>query len=692
MPADVIAMPTPLPAYGDPAALIGETADLLAPSHRLTVADAAHKFRMLRNPGGGYSGPWRNDLVPYMVEPMEMFTARRVRALIFVGPAQSAKTAALIENPLVHAVCVDPADMMIVQMNQDMARDFSKRRLSRLNHDCPEVQRRLSPSKSADNVFDKMYAGMLLSIGFPAISQLSSRPIPRMLFTDYDRMPEDVGGEGEPFDLGVVRTRTFGSRGITVAESSPGRPVTNAKWRRQSPHEAPPSTGILALYNRGDRRRFYWQCPHCGEWFEGNFSLLKWPEKEPDPKAAGAAAVMVCPHNGCVIEPKQKRQMNTDGVWCPDGCEVTGDGDVTGTPPDTSTVSYWLKGVAAAFISWPELVEKYLIALREFDRTGSEEALKTTVNTDQGEPYIPRAAAEESSLEAEELVARVEPYKLCTVPADVRFMTMAVDVQANRFDVLVRGWGKDLESWVIDRFQIWRPIDEDRPLDPARYVEDWAVLFELLDRRYPLQADKDRSMRVAAVAVDSAGAPGVTANAYDFFRQCEGKGLSRRLMLTKGASTRNAPRLRQTFPDAERKDRKAAARGEIPVWMFNPNGLKDELDQQLRRTETGPRFVHFSRELLADNSPHPFFEEITAEVRQPNGDWKKEKARNETLDLMVMTHAAGLALEIERIDWNSPPGWAADHGNNVLITDASGVSAAPAKATSRRRRVRSKGI
>ena len=42
--------------------------------------------------------------------------------------------------------------------------------------------------------------------------------------------------------------------GMTAAESSPGRVITDAKWIRKTPHEAPPTTGILSLYNRGDRR------------------------------------------------------------------------------------------------------------------------------------------------------------------------------------------------------------------------------------------------------------------------------------------------------------------------------------------------------------------------------------------------------------------------------------------------------
>lgn len=66
-----------------------------------------------------------------------------------------------------------------------------------------------------------------------------------MALTDYDRFPEDIDGEGDGFSLASKRTTTFMSAGMTLAESSPGREITDVKWRRSSPHEAPPTTGIL---------------------------------------------------------------------------------------------------------------------------------------------------------------------------------------------------------------------------------------------------------------------------------------------------------------------------------------------------------------------------------------------------------------------------------------------------------------
>ena len=87
-------------------------------------------------------------------------------------------------------------------------------------------------------------------------------------------MPMNVDGEGSPFDLAQTHHDLW-------QRHSDGRrvfawlPIEDPRWIRRSPHEAPPTQGILALYNRGDRRRWYWKCEHCGEWFEPSFDLLR---------------------------------------------------------------------------------------------------------------------------------------------------------------------------------------------------------------------------------------------------------------------------------------------------------------------------------------------------------------------------------------------------------------------------------
>ncbi|MEM8348802.1 phage terminase large subunit family protein, partial [Morganella morganii] len=119
------------------------------------------------------------------------------------------------------------------------------------------------------NVHDKTFrAGNYLKIGWPSVNIMSSSDYRFVALTDYDRFPEDIDGEGDAFSLASKRTTTFMSAGMTLVESSPGREITDQKWTPSSPHEAPPTTGILSLYNRGDRQRWYWPCPHCGEYFQ----------------------------------------------------------------------------------------------------------------------------------------------------------------------------------------------------------------------------------------------------------------------------------------------------------------------------------------------------------------------------------------------------------------------------------------
>ena len=61
----------------------------------------------------------------------------------------------------------------------------------------------------------------------------------------------------------------------------------------------------------------------------------------------------------------------------------------------------------------------------------------------------------------------------------------------------------------------------------------------------------------------------------------------------------------------------------------------------------------------AAEAPHPFFEQLVAETRKPNGVWEKTRARNEALDLMVGAHVLAHLNGLARINWDRPPSWAA---------------------------------
>lgn len=650
---------------------------ILQPSEDLTVAEAAERHRYLNTPGA-YVGPYLNSTAPYMVEPMNEFTSRVFTGLCFVGPAQSSKTEAMVLNTLAYTIRCDPMDMMIVCPTQTAARDFSIRRIDRMHRHSPDIGEMQLPGADADNKFDKQYkTGMLLSLSWPTPTELAGKPIGRIVLTDRDRMPDDVDGDGDPFDLSSKRTTTFGSHAMTVAESSPSRPVKNPKWLPSSPHEAPPCDGILALYNRGDRRRWYWPCPHCGNYFEGTFQDLTYERRQGMSNLEVAeTAQMRCPLAGCgrLIHPDARHAMQQRGCWVRDHQAVDKDGVVFGPSPRTLIASFWLRGVAAAFTTWKKLVAQYLDALDDFERTGSEEALKKFYNNDLGEPYTPKAMTTGRLPETlKSRAVRLDEKSIRRVPENVRFLIATVDVQKNMWVVQVFGImpGTPFDMVLIDRFDVRKSKRQDADGDtewvkPATYLEDWDELVEhVIDKEYPLDDDSGRHMSIKMTGCDSGGKEGVTGMAYSFYRKLRDEGKSGRFILMKGEGKPGQPRARLNYPDSSRKDQLSAARGDIPVLFLNSNLIKDMLDARLDCVMPGKGMF-----LIPDWLPDRFFAELCAEVRTAKG-WEHpaSRGRNEATDLSYM--AIGLCISqmllVEKIDWSNPPSWAAEWDKNDLV-------------------------
>lgn len=634
-----------------------------SPPRRMPISEAVKKFMRVPK-GAGNSVPWDPELTPYIIEPMNCLASREYDAVIFVGPARTGKTIGLIDGWIVYTIVCDPSDMLVVQMTEDKAREHSKKRLDRTFRSSAAVKKRMSPRRNDNNVHDKTFKdGSFLKIGWPSVNIMSSSDYRFVALTDYDRFPENIDGEGDGFSLASKRTTTFMSAGMTLVESSPGRDICDSKWRRKSPHEAPPTTGILSLYNRGDRRRWYWPCPHCGEYFQPAMDTMTGYRDEPDPFKASEAAYLLCPHCSGVITADKKRELNSAGVWLREGQDIDCNGNISGEPRRSRIASFWMEGPAAAYQTWAQLVYKLLTAEQEYEATGSEETLKAVINTDWGLPYLPRSAMELRS--ADVLMQRAEDYGKRLVPPKVRFLIAAVDVQGGknrRFVVQIIGYGEDGERWLVDRYNIRQSLRCDEngealPVHPGAYPEDWQLLVtDVLEKTYPLQSDPARRMPVLAMAVDSGGEDGVTDNAYKFWRKCRQDGLGRRVFLVKGDSTKRQKIITITHPDnTGRSDRRADAQGKVPVYLLQTDLLKDQLSNNLQREMPGPGYIHFP-----DWLGEWFYEELTYEERGADGKWRKPgKGNNEAFDLFCYAHAVAILRGYEKIrDWSNPPQWA----------------------------------
>jgi len=449
---------------------------------------------------------------------------------------------------------------------------------------------------------------------------------------------------------------------MTLVESSPGRDIIDTKWRRTSPHEAPPTTGILAIYNRGDRRRWYWPCPHCGEYFQPEMHAMTGYREISDTVKASEAAHICCPSCNGKITADMKRTLNLKGVWLREGQQIDRDGTVTGEARRSRIASFWMEGPAAAYQTWAQLVYKLLTAEQDYEVTGSEETLKTVINTDWGLPYLPRSGLNQRKGEA--LQQRAEPVEKRRVPAGVQFLVATVDVQGGRnrrFVVQVVGYGAQGERWIVDRYNILQSLrtnadGESFHIDPASYPEDWELLrTDVLEKTWAIEGEPGKRMGLMAMAVDSGGEDGVTDNAYEFWRRCRRDGLQRKVWLFKGDSQTRAKLITRTYPDnTGRSSRRAKAAGDVPLYLLQTNALKDRINNALWRDVPGPNYVHFP-----DWLGEWFYDELTYEERSPDGKWTKPgKGANEAFDLMVYAHALVILHGYEKIKWPDAPEWA----------------------------------
>ena len=657
------------------------------PPKRVSVSQGAAASLIVKQTGGT-TAPWSATETPYMCEPIDTLASRRHEAVAFVGPARCGKTEGLITGWMAHAVVNDPGDMAVIHMSQEKAREFSKTTVDRALRHSPDLAALVSRNANADNTFDKSFRhGMWLKIGWPTVSNLSGSTYRYVAFTDYDRMPDDVGGEGAPFPLGLKRTQTFLSRGMCLVESSPGRDIEDPNWKPSTAHEAPPVRGVVGIYNTSDRRRWYWKCHDCREWFEaapgvGLFNLP--PDDELLEVVRGANldhlaehyAKIVCPHCGSLHGADQKKALNANGRWLRDGQALTVDDELVGDGMTSSIAGFWLGGVAAAFQPWRSILVRHLQGLRHFALSGSEEALKNAINVDQGMPYLSRHLQDAQARGTSPQERAETGMQRYVVPPETRCLQASVDVQGgvnSRFVVQIHAVGPYMEQWLVDRFEIKlskRPGmgGDFAPIDPSGYVEDWMLLTEkLLDATWRTP-DASREIKLRMLTCDSGGEDGVTHNAYAWFRRMRKAGQAHRITLYKGASTPNAPIIKETMVGGRK-----GVKGDIPLLICNPNLLSDIVAAGLRRPTPGPGYFHFPAPKHPTLNPdswllQSFYDELDAEVRDKNGTWRKVRKRNEAFDLCRMLTAGMLRMGLDKIkDWNVVPVWLAPLDRNSEI-------------------------
>lgn len=390
--------------------------------------------------------------------------------------------------------------------------------------------------------------------------------------------------------------------------------------------------------------RFHIDCPRCGAehpllW--GGKKLahgFKWDRGRPE------TVRHVCPH---CREPITQADYMPGGVPLPGAwvCERTGkrygpdrvwrdNQGMPCTPPRTLGVHVWT--AYSPQRAWSDIVDEFEKALIALEK-GDVGPMQLFVNETLGETW--ELAGERSDEHA--LQARAEPYKLCTVPKGALILTAGVDVQRDRWEITVYGWGRGLESWVVDVAVIsGNPAVDD----------EWAQVEAYLQRRY-VQEWHGASVGISATSVDSSDQ---TQAVYSWVSKAQHR--LPQLRAIKGDGNDGVPILGpSSLQEINWRGRKVP-RG-IKLWRVGVDNAKDLLLGQLSIEKAGPGFVHFSKEL-----PREFYEQLTAEQRvltkvagRDAYRWIKRRPRNEQLDNRNYALHAAMGLGLHKwtaVQWD----------------------------------------
>jgi len=653
--------------------------DIVRPPKRLTVTECAEEYVYLKDES--YTGYYPSALAPLMGEPADCLTSRYFDSVILAAGVQNGKTQSVILNGAAHKIVADPMDVMIVEKDMASANDFSVRRLDRMLNNSPKLKELLLPGRTSDTVFRKKFkSGQLLNVGWPSRNQLAGKPIGFMLGTDYDRWPDDVGGEGSGFDQMKKRTTTYMSKAMCAVESTPSKEVEDPKWqaKEEFPHEAPPTRGILGLYNTGDRRMVYAKCPHCEEYFcpsPNPDETLFLPEADSVEERADQIA-LICSNCEGHITLHHEREFRSTAVWLKEGQTIDSDGTIRGEGRKSRRASFWCAGWFASFNSWYEIALTYARAEDQYIRSGDEEALKNCYNQEFVYPYIPKSRRSRAA-NYDILKDRSLDNDRFTVPEGVRTILTSVDVQGgknSRFEVGVFGLGAENRLWPMDRYAI-RETDRSGTTDrvqPSVYEEDWDLLNAKITATFKI-SDGSELMNHYLV-VDCGGEPGVYDNALNWYRSLKPE-LQNKCYLVRGQGgeavkkkiKENNDKVILSWPDSrEQSNRKVSSKGDVPVLMINTDRFKDDIMGQLERDFDGWGYVQFPRYYKDIH----YEELLNSEIREPHG-WEPIRGKaNETLDLFVYALAIWHHLGGHDINWQRPPLWAAelDKNSNVVTS------------------------
>lgn len=443
------------------------------------------------------------------------------------------------------------------------------------------------------------------------------------LADEVDRM-DDLPGEGDPLRALRKRTESYPD-GKTTVTTTPTlgtvetyiHPDTGMEHWRVADNRHIFSRSWLE-WQIGTRHEWATPCKKCGEYFIARFKHIECSVTEGDALTQAESARLVCPKANChyhhddtdVINMRKHGLPVAPGQWVENGV-------VMGEPPRSKTYSLWVSGLFSPSNTLSGRMYDWITA-KESEKTGQ---MQVEMNTGFGELWAIYGETPGWTAVRDRACA----YEKGTVPSEANAVFMTVDVQKNRLEYCVRGWGHKKTSWLIDQGEIYGDTEQ---------LEVWDELAEFFE------AGID-GHRIDYIAVD---AKYRSSMVYEFVERFPGQAFP--VMGDSKASGTKWWRASRNNTDSKGRSRKNADK----AWLLNGGFMKGFVFDRIAREKNQHGGWYVYRGIEED-----YCRQVTNEVRIPDekGGFKwVQTGENHKLDCEYMQ--VFLAF-LKRTEYDFPP-------------------------------------
>jgi phage terminase large subunit GpA-like protein len=559
------------------------------PPPEVTVSEWAINNRVLPKGTTSRPGPFKPE--KFQIEMMDVVLDPLVHEVVIMKSTQVGYSDAVINNVCGYFIDANPKPIMLVQPTIDNAKDYGKKRITPMIENCAALREKIKPPasrRSGNTLALKEFPGGFLKLtGANSGAGLRSDPVPIVLFDEVDGYPIDVDGEGDPVAIGTRRTDSFADYKI-VKGSTPAKPKGISPIERD--------------FLRSDMRRFHVACPFCSAlqplwWRDPDSKQFRlFYSTNSDGQVDPASVAYVCTCCSKKIPERYKQQMLNSGKWVPEF-------------PHREVVGFHINALYSPWRdNWTALAQEW----HEANKENNPEKLKAFINLRLGETWEEQGDA----IEALALKARLEPYQ-AEVPDGVGLLTAAVDVQSDRLECVVKGWGEKEESWLIAYQQLFG--------DPGQEAV-WNELDSFLLSTW--EHASGQKVKISCTMIDSGGLH--TDSVYRFVRARQ----HRKIFALKGSSESGKEILGKFSINNQYR---------VKLWLIGTDTAKDRIFARMKIPGPGPGYMH-----LPDFAEDEYLAQLTSEkavrrYRRGKGtirEYIKTRARNEALDLEVYVLAA----------------------------------------------------